>query len=69
MRIVTDVGIGTNLAACGNVRFQVFALSKLDEWLHNKRNSFLQFRLNAALRTVHRRHVAFQVLPFRKSPF
>jgi hypothetical protein len=38
------------------------ALSKLEEWLHNKKSSFLRFRLNAELRTVHRRHIAFQVL-------
>ena len=37
------------------------ALSKLEEWLQNTTGSFLQFRLNAALRTVHRRHIAFQV--------
>jgi hypothetical protein len=36
------------------------ALSKIQEWLQNTRNSFIKFRLNAALRTVHRRHIAFQ---------
>ena len=40
---------------------QVMALSKMEEWLENKTSSFLKFRLNAALRTVHRRFIAFQV--------
>ena len=37
------------------------ALSKLKEWLYNKRSSFLMYRFDSALRTVHRRHIAFQV--------
>ena len=41
---------------------QVMALSKLEEWLQNKGSSFIKFRMPAALRTVHRRHIAFQVL-------
>lgn len=40
---------------------QIMALSKFEEWLQNKNNSFLKYRINAALRTVHRRHIAFQV--------
>ena len=36
------------------------AMSKLQEWLQNKRSSFLKYRLPAHLRTVFRRHIAFQ---------
>ena len=43
------------------------ALSKLKEWLYNKRSSFLMYRFDSALRTVHRRHIAFQVKNARVS--
>ena len=43
------------------VRWQTMALSKFEEWLENRDNSFLKFRINAALRTVHRRFIAFHV--------
>jgi len=42
------------------VDVKIMALSKLQEWLQNTSNSFIKFRFNAALRTVHRRHIAFQ---------
>ena len=40
---------------------KVMAMSKLEEWLNNRKSSFLAFRFDAALRTVHRRHIAFEV--------
>ena len=35
------------------------AVSKLEEWLENREGSFIQYRFTAALRTVHRRRIAF----------
>lgn len=42
------------------VELQGLALSKLDEWIENTLSSFIKFRFNAELRTVHRRRIAFQ---------
>ena len=35
------------------------AAAKLSEWLENRATSFIRYRLNAELRTVHRRYIAF----------
>ena len=35
------------------------AMSKLEEWLENREHSFIAYRFNAALRTVHRRWAAY----------
>jgi hypothetical protein len=48
---------------------QSLALSKLNEWIENTTSSFIMYRFNAELRTVHRRRIAFQadecaVIPF-----
>jgi hypothetical protein len=37
------------------------AMSKLQEWLQNKKYSFLKYRFESQLRTAYRRHLAFQV--------
>jgi hypothetical protein len=42
------------------IALQSLALSKLDEWIENATSSFIKFRFNAELRTVHRRRIAFQ---------
>jgi hypothetical protein len=39
---------------------QGLALSKLEEWIENTASSFIMYRFNAELRTVHRRRIAFQ---------
>jgi hypothetical protein len=43
-----------------NFSLQGLALSKLDEWIENTVSSFIMYRFNAELRTVHRRRIAFQ---------
>ena len=47
---------------------QAMAISKFEEWLQNKQNSFIEFRFKAALRTVRRRHILFQVFLRLQSP-
>ena len=39
---------------------QGLAISKLREWIENTASSFIMYRFNAELRTVHRRRIAFQ---------
>jgi hypothetical protein len=39
---------------------QALALSKVDEWIENTTSSFIMYRFNAELRTVHRRRIAYQ---------
>jgi hypothetical protein len=35
------------------------AMSKLEEWLENESGSFMNYRFNATLKTVHRRRILF----------
>jgi hypothetical protein len=47
---------------------KAMALSKLEEWLENEGGSFVRFRLNAQLRTVHRRWMAFLERQLLRTP-
>jgi hypothetical protein len=41
------------------VDVRAMAMSKLEEWLENETGSFMRFRFNATLKTVHRRRILF----------
>jgi hypothetical protein len=41
------------------VDVRMMAMSKLQEWLDNTSSSFIAYRMNAELRTVHRRRITF----------
>jgi hypothetical protein len=41
------------------VEVRAMAMSKLEEWLENESGSFMSYRFNATLKTVHRRRILF----------